>query len=85
MPKSDPNTPSWDAPPNLLVLPDFLTYTVNLIKTLKKDRGDSPVAQWFGLSTFIAVAPGSVPGWGAKIPQALHCGQKKEKKIFFNK
>ena len=25
--------------------------------------------------------PGSIPGWGTKIPQAMWCGQKKKKKI----
>ena len=83
MPESNPNTPSWDAPPNLLVLPDFLTYSVNLIKAVKKNRENSPVVQWLGLSTVIAVAPGSIPGWGTKIPQALRCGQKRRKKNFF--
>ena len=24
--------------------------------------------------------PGSTPGWGAKIPRAVRCGQKKKKK-----
>ena len=42
MPESNPNTPSWDASPNLLVLPDFLTYSVNLIKALKKKQREFP-------------------------------------------
>ena len=24
---------------------------------------------------------GSIPGWGAKMPQAMQCGQKKKKKM----
>ena len=27
-------------------------------------------------SAFIAIAPGSIPGWGTKIPHAIQCGQK---------
>ena len=30
-----------------------------------------------GLGIFIAVAPGSIPGQGTKIPQAVQCSQKK--------
>ena len=37
-------------------------------------RGSSLAVQWLGLSAFTAVALGSVPGWGTKIPQAS--GQK---------
>lgn len=33
-----------------------------------------------GLSAFTAMDLGSVSGWGAKIPQTVHCGQKKKKK-----
>ena len=36
---------------------------------------------WLGLSAFTAVGPGSIPGWGTKILQALWRGQKKKKKI----
>ena len=30
---------------------------------------------------FTAVGPGSIPGWGTKIPQAVRYGQKKKKKF----
>ena len=70
MPESNPNTPSWDAPPNLLVLPDFLTYSVNLIKAVKKNRENSPVVQWLGLHVFNAEGTGSNPRWGTEILQA---------------
>ena len=37
------------------------------------------MVQWSGLSTFTAEGPGSIPGWGIKIPQATYFGQKKKK------
>ena len=33
--------------------------------------GNSLVVQWLGLGTFTAKGPGSVPGRGTKIPQAM--------------
>ena len=44
-----------------------------------KERGNSPSVQWLGLGTFIAMVPGSIPGWGTEIPQASWHGQEKEK------
>ena len=41
--------------------------------------GTSLAVQWVGLSTFTAEGPGSIPGWGTKIPQAAQRGQKKKK------
>ena len=35
---------------------------------------------WLGLSTLTAGGPGLIPGQGTKIPQAMQCGQKKERK-----
>ena len=40
---------------------------------------NSPMAQWLGLDTFTARAPGSIPGWGIKILQVTWCIQKKKK------
>ena len=34
---------------------------------------------------FTAEGPGSIPGWGTKIPQAMQYGQKKKKNFFKNK
>ena len=42
--------------------------------------GNSPVVQWLGLSALTAGGPGSIPGPGTKIPQAMRCGKKKKKK-----
>ena len=39
---------------------------------------NSLAVQWLGLGAFIAVAPGSIPGQGTKIPQAM--GKTKKKK-----
>ena len=43
------------------------------------DLGNSLVVQWLGLGTFTAEGPGSIPGWGNKIPQAMQRGKKKKK------
>ena len=45
--------------------------------------GCSLVVQRLGLGTFTAVGPGSVPGQGTKILQAMGHGKKK-KKLFTN-
>ena len=42
--------------------------------------GNSLVVQWLGFHALSAKGPGSIPGRGSKIPQAMRCGQKKEKK-----
>ena len=36
-----------------------------------KNIGNSLVVQWLGLSAFTAEGPGSIPGPGTKIPQAV--------------
>ena len=41
--------------------------------------GTSLVVQWLGLSTLTAESPGSVVGWGTKIPQAEWRIQKKQR------
>ena len=33
------------------------------------------MVQWLGLSALTAMGPGSIPGWGTKIPQAERHGQ----------
>ena len=38
--------------------------------------GNALEVQWLELGTFTAVAWGSVPGWGVKIPQATWYRQK---------
>ena len=45
-----------------------------------KGHGASLAVQWLGLGAFTAEGPGSIPGWGAKIPQAVQRGQFKKKK-----
>ena len=40
-----------------------------------------PGIQWLGLCALTARDPGSIPGEGIKIPQALQCSQKKKKKM----
>ena len=42
--------------------------------------GNSLAVQWLGLCTFTAEVPGSTPGWGTNIPQAVQRGKKKKKK-----
>ena len=41
--------------------------------------GTSLAGQRLGLSTLTGVAPGSIPGWKIKMPQAVWHGQKKKK------
>ena len=50
----------------------------------KKEKNElqginSLAVQRLGLCTSTAGGPGSIPGWGTKIPQAARRGQKKEK------
>ena len=51
-------------------------YYVSLYRSLP---GTCLVVQWLGLHGFSAMGPGSIPGWGTKIPQAVWQGQKKKK------
>ena len=59
-----------------------------LINKLKKNtfikekcyKWDSLAVQWLGLGAFTAKGPGSIPGWGTKIPEATWGDQKKKKK-----
>ena len=46
----------------------------------KKNVGNSLVVQWLGVHTIIAKDPGSIPGHGTKISQALQGDQKKKKR-----
>ena len=41
------------------------------------DTGNSLAVQWLLLHAFTAEGPGSIPGWGAKIPQAVRRGREK--------
>ena len=50
----------------------------DFVKTLV--HGTSLAVQWLGLSTFTALAPGSILGRGTKIPQAMWSGHKKQNK-----
>lgn len=43
------------------------------------------MAWWLGFRAFIAMAQGSILGWGPEFPQAQQLGQKKKKKIKFGK
>ena len=53
--------------------------SINLKKnSFKKSRIRNSLAlQWLGLCAFTAEGPGSIPGWGTKIPLARQLGQKK--------
>ena len=41
-----------------------------------KERGNSLVVQWLGLCASTDRGPGSIPGWGNKVPQAARHGNK---------
>ena len=47
---------------------------------LGESLGTSLAVQWLGLRTLTAEGPGSIPGWGTKILQAVWHYQKKKKK-----
>ena len=40
-------------------------------KKQKTQYGNSLALQWVGLHTSTAEGPGSIPGWGTKIPQTM--------------
>ena len=42
----------------------------------KSNTRNSLAVQWLGLCAFTADGPGSIPGQGIKIPQAVGCGKK---------
>ena len=46
-----------------------------------KGRGNSLAVQWLGLGTSIAIAQGSIPDQGAKIPESMWQWPEKKKKI----
>ena len=43
----------------------------------KSPPGNSLAVQWLRLHIFTAEGPGSTPGQGTTVPQAVRCGQKK--------
>ena len=51
----------------------------NQCPTIEVIGGNSLVAQWLGLYAFTAKGPGSIPGWGTKIPQASHSEKTSQK------
>ena len=53
-------------------------YTIKMVYNIEH-LGKSLAVQLLGLGVFIAVGPGSIPGRGTKIPQAMQRGQKKKK------
>ena len=42
----------------------------------KMGKRASLVVWWLRLCASSARGAGSIPGWGTKIPHAMHCGQK---------
>ena len=51
------------------------------IKIKNAIAGSSLEVQWLGFCAFTAKGPGSIPGRGAKIPQATQRVQKKKKRM----
>ena len=43
----------------------------------KKEFPNFLAVQWLGFHDFTAEGAGSIPVRGTKVPQAVHCGQKK--------
>ena len=38
------------------------------------NEGNSLVVQWLQMHAFTAKGPGSISGWGDKIPETMQCG-----------
>ena len=55
----------------------------NGIFSLKKEvnSGNSLAVLWLGLSPVTAKRPGSIPGWGTKIPQAVVLPKKRKREF----
>ena len=51
---------------------------------LKGHFGNSVVVQWLGFSAFTVEGPGSIPGWGTDILQAVWRGLKEKTEVLFN-
>ena len=54
-------------------------HSIAEVKKVTTEHRNSLAVQWLRLGAFNAAGPGSIPGWGANIPQASWCGQKKPK------
>ena len=44
-------------------------------------KGNSLAVQWLGLHTLTAEGPGSIPGWGTRIPHPTSCASWSPKKL----
>ena len=64
----------------LSVLSTLFFYKLKTAKKKKNSIGNSLVVRWLGLCAFAAEDPGSIPGRGTKVLQAVWCVQKKKKK-----
>ena len=56
------------------------TYQLSFEPSNRRGFGNSLLVQWLGLCTLTAKNPGSIPGWGNKIPQAVLGYYKKKNK-----
>ena len=54
---------------------------IKLTIKIFKFGGSSLMAWWLGFRAFIAMAQGSILGWGPGFPQAQQLGKKKKKKL----
>ena len=50
----------------------YSCYEKHVVPHTLKHKGNSLAVQWLGLGAFTAGGPGSIPGQGTKISQALH-------------
>ena len=53
-----------------------LSLGVVAMHSINVQPGTSLAVQWLGLHGLTAEGPGSIPGWGTKIPQAARHGLK---------
>ena len=64
-----------------LQVPTFFIFWTFSWVWLGVGRQNSLTVLWLGLYTLTAKGPGSILGWGTKVPQTMQHGQKKQKKI----
>ena len=57
---------------------------VSIILFQESTARDFLEVQWLGLHSFTAEGPGSIPGWGTKIPQAAWHSPKKKSSLFLS-
>ena len=70
--QNQPLSLAWWEDPRLIKNCDLLAQN-------NSNLGNFPVSRWLELRAFASEGLGSIPGWGAKMPQVTQCSFKKRK------